>query len=95
MPKKPRRFSSEFKARVALEAFREQSTLTELAAKYEVHPNQITKWKREAREGLAGVFGTATPVDVGKDELIAKLYEKIGRLEVELDWAKKKAEQLG
>ena len=49
MPRKKRRFSREFKARVALEAFKEQQPLVQLAAKYEVHPNQITKWKREAQ----------------------------------------------
>jgi len=94
MARKPRRFSREFKARVALEAFKEQSSLVELASKYDVHPNQITKWKREARQALPEVFGTVKPTDVVQEELIAKLYEKIGRLEMELDWAKKKAEQL-
>jgi transposase len=62
MPRKKRRFSREFKARVALEAFKEQQTLVQLAAKHEVHPNQITKWKREARLALPEVFGTVKAI---------------------------------
>jgi transposase-like protein len=94
MPRKPRRFSREFKARVALEAFKEQHTLAQLAAKYDVHPNQITKWKREARQALPKVFGTVKPEDKQQEQLVSSLYEKIGRLEMELDWVKKKVEQL-
>ena len=93
MARKPRRFSREFKARVALEALKEQKSLVELASKHDVHPNQIGKWKRDARRALPEVFGTVKPVDVAQEELIAKLYEKIGRLEMELDWVKKKALQ--
>ena len=94
MVRKKRRFSREFKARVALEAFKEQKTLAELATKYDVHPNQITKWKREARTALPEVFGTVKPDDAAQEQLVAQLYEKIGRLEMELGWLKKKVDQL-
>ena len=94
MPRKKRRFSREFKARVALEAFKEQQTLVQLAAKYEVHPNQITKWKREARLALPEVFGTVKPQDAQHEQLVSALYEKIGRLEMELGWLQKKVKQL-
>ena len=61
MPKQTRRrFSRSFKARVALEALSERYTLAELAAKYELHPNQISAWKRQAKDGLPEVFGSTT-----------------------------------
>lgn len=93
MTLKKRRFSREFKARVALEAFKEQQTLAQLASKYDVHPNQITKWKREGRQALPEVFGTFKGTDAQQEQLVSSLYEKIGRLEMELDWLKKKVEQ--
>ncbi len=53
---KRRNFSAQFKAKVALEALRGEHTLSELAARYEIHPNMITNWKKRAREGLVDVF---------------------------------------
>ena len=53
--KKRRRFSSEFKKKVALEALGEQDTIQQIAARHKVHPNQVNKWKRQAVEGLAGI----------------------------------------
>ena len=93
MPKKRRTHSRLFKARVVLEALKKQSSLAELASRYEVHPNQITKWKREARLALPEVFGTVKGPDTDQDGLIAQLYEKVGRLEMEIQWLKEKAEQ--
>jgi transposase len=97
MSKKARRnFSAEFKAKVAIEALREQQTLSELAAKYELHPNQITEWKKQLLGGAGSVFegGKASaappPDDPEKDEL----YKTVGQLKMENDWLKKKSEQL-
>ena len=53
---KRRNFSAQFKAKVALEALRGERTLSELAARYEIHPSVITNWKKRAREGLGDVF---------------------------------------
>ena len=53
---KRRKFSAEFKSRVALEALSGERTLAELASKYDVHPNMITQWKKQAREGLPDIF---------------------------------------
>lgn len=89
--RKRRTFSREFKVRVALEALKEQKTLAELASEFELMPKQISQWKQEAKASLPEVFGTSTPnADTDQEALVAGLYEKIGRLEMELVWLKKK-----
>ena len=98
MTKTRRRHSAEFKFRVALEAAKGQQTASELASKYEVHPNQISAWKRELLEGGAGVFasnGRHGRQEREQEALQAGLYEQIGRLKVELEWLKKKAARYG
>lgn len=80
-----------FKARVALEAIKEQKTIAELSSIYSVHPTQITKWKQRALVGLEQLFSDKWKKDEGKkDELLRVLYEQIGKLKVEGDWLKKK-----
>ncbi len=84
--------SAELKARVAMEAAKEQRTLNELAAQYEAHPSQITKWKKQLQAGAAEIFSSSRARDHQNDEALkARLYEEIGRLKVELDFVKKKA----
>ena len=56
MKKERRKFSAAFKAKVALEAIKEKETLQQLASKFEVHPNQITLWKKESLEGAEQIF---------------------------------------
>ena len=74
-----------------MEALRERKTAAELAAEFEVTPNQISTWKRQARESLVEVFGSTSEADKARhDALTAELFEKIGRLEMELSWLKKK-----
>lgn len=86
-----RRFSAEFKARVAREALKEQKTIAELAAEYEVHPNQIQQWKKQLIGALPDVFASRRD-ESRKDQqkLTDRLYRQIGQLQVELDWLKKK-----
>ena len=86
-----RKFSSEFKAKVVLEALRERQTLEELSRRYEVHPSQITQWKKEAVAKLSVVFGSSTDdSSVQREDLTEKLFSQIGQLKVENDFLKKK-----
>jgi putative transposase len=91
-----KRHGADFKARVALEAIKEQRTVNEIAALYEVHPVQVSQWKKQAREGLVELFSTGRVRDEKDDEdLRDRLYQEIGQLKVELDWLKKKFRLLG
>ena len=88
---KRRRFSAGFKARVAREALKEQKTLAELATEFEVHPNQISQWKKQLLEALPAVFSSRRERDrQQQQDLTDRLYRQIGQLQVELDWLKKK-----
>ena len=91
-----KRYDARFKAQVALEAIKGERTLAEIASAYEVHSSQITKWKKQALEEMPKVFsGARERSDRQHNELVAELYEQIGRLKVELDWLKKKAGHVG
>jgi len=85
-----RRFSSEFKAKVALEAIKGHETVAELAARHSLHPTQIAAWKREAVEKLAHVFDEKNSArDQNRDAELTKLHAKIGQLVVERDFLSK------
>ena len=86
MAQKRRRFSSEFKKKVALEALREQDTVQKIASRYKVHPNQVGAWKRQAVEGLSGVFEAGGKRGEDHEEAIRDLHAKIGELTVERDF---------
>lgn len=87
-----REFGSEFKAKVALAALRDDRTLSELSSHFGIHSIQISRWKKEAREGLSGIFsnGRKGKAHSNWEEWVEGLYKKIGELEVENDWLKKK-----
>jgi len=87
--KSRRKFSSSFKAKVALEAIKEQLSLRELSEKHQLDVSQISKWKSEFLAKSALVFELETPEKQSENE-INKLYEKIGRLEMQLEYLKKK-----
>ena len=87
---KRRIFSSDFKAKVALAAIRGDGTVAELAARYQVHPNMIAKWKRTAVEGLKDAFERGGgPADRGHQEEVKQLQAKIGELVIERDFLAK------
>lgn len=94
MPRKRRRFTPEFKAKIAMEALRERQTLVELAQKHELQPVQISQWKKELHEKMASVFEGPIKKQPDHEGEKAKLYEEIGRLKMELDWLKKKMDAL-
>ena len=81
-----RNFSDKFKATVALEALRGDRTAQEIAAKHKVHPTQVTTWKRQAIEGMAGVFSDKVKKAENREGEIKELYAKIGQLAVENDF---------
>jgi len=92
MKKGRRMHGAKFKGRVALEAARGLKTMAELASEFEVHPAQIAKWKRQLLEGVGDIFARRREKGAQEEEeLRARLYQQIGRLQVELDWLKKKA----
>ena len=87
MAKKRRRFTAEFKKRVALEALRERDTVQAIASRHAVHPNQVSAWKRQAVEGLGEVFAASGGKAASDHEkTIRNLHAKIGELTVERDF---------
>jgi len=97
MKAKRRRHDPEFKARVALEALKGISTIQQIARNFDVHPVQVSEWKKTMSEGAAAVFDPgrdkAAGEDFGKER--EALHSKIGELTVELDFVRKKSRQLG
>jgi transposase-like protein len=88
MKRERRKFSAAFKSKVVIEALKEQMTLQELAKKFDVHPNQITGWKREFIENASVVFESKSLND-SADQNKEELYNKIGHMQVEIDFLKK------
>jgi transposase len=91
-----RKFDSAFKAKVAIEALKARETLSELAVRYDLHPNQISQWKQEFLENSSVVFeqkGSNSKQEPAID--VDKLYSKIGELEMEKDFLKKSLARLG
>jgi len=88
---KRNQYRGQFKARVVVEAIQGQRTISELASKYGVHPNQIRQWKQQALDEWPQVLSDRRGRAVrAEEELKARLYQQIGQLQVELDWLKKK-----
>lgn len=89
-----RKHDATFKARVALEALKGQETMAQLSSRYGVHSGQISKWRQRVREGLPELFRSKNTKNTkpSDEALIASLYEQIGRLNMELEWFKKKSD---
>ena len=91
MSREWRRHSPAFKARVALEAMKGEQKVAELAARFEVHPNQIQIWKNALVDGETAIFKQGNGTNKGKeqknnDALVARLYQQIGQLKMERDF---------
>lgn len=92
MPSSRKRYSADFKAKVALEAVRGERTANEIASSYGLHPNQLSQWKKQLLDELPQIFSDKrVKANKEQDELEAQLYQQIGQLKVELDWLKKKS----
>lgn len=92
MTSKRKVHSAKFKSKVALDALRERETLSELAQKHQLNPNQISQWKQQLMQGSESIFerkrGVRPKAQTEKEQ---QLYEQIGRLQMELAWLKKKS----
>ena len=92
MPTQRNHYPADFKARVALEALKEQKTLNQVASEYGVHPNQVSAWKKQLKQELPQIFSPRRTRQAEEEEALkARLHQQIGQLQVELDWLKKKA----
>ena len=94
MKKTRKRYSADFKAKVALEAIRGDLTLAELAAKHGIHHTMIAAWKRQAIEGMGSTFsGAGDAAKVASEAEVEKLHAKIGQLVVERDFLAKASDR--
>jgi transposase-like protein len=90
MSNKRKKYSAEFKAKVALAAVKNEATISELAARFGIHPNMIAKWKRNLIEGAADIFDKGQKSRQQSKDQIDELYRQIGKLQVERDFLSKK-----
>ena len=92
MKQQRRQFSADWKAKIALEAIKGQRTIQEIASHYEIHPSLVTHWKKQLLEGAGEIFSSGKAAEAGADEeRKAELYQQIGKLQMEVDWLKKKS----
>lgn len=88
---KRRKHSPAFKSKVAIEALKEQKTITQIGSEFKIHPTQVTKYRNQLNDGMESVFSNDhAKVLREKDELIDKLYQQVGKLNTEYEWLKKK-----
>ena len=85
-----RKYDERFKAKIALEAARNEMTLAEISSRYHIHSNQIVNWKKILLSGAPSLFTKGETRGCGEsDGLVDELYQQIGKMKVELDWLKK------
>lgn len=83
-------YGAEAKAKVAVAAIKGEATANEIASLYGIHPLQVSKWKKQALEGMSQIFANGRAAKAEEDRTAA-LYQQIGQLKVENDWLKKKS----
>ncbi len=92
MKRQRKQYSVDLKAKIAVEAVKGQRTIQEIASHYSIHPNQVTQWKKQLLEGASEVFSNGRAHDGVADEQIkAELYQQVGKLQMDLEWLKKKS----
>ena len=94
MGKKRITHTAAFKAKVALAAQKQEKTISQLAAQFKVHPTVISRWKAQLLDNAEAVFQDRRTKKKSDDPTVEQLFQKIGRLEVENDWLKKKSQEL-
>ena len=93
---KRRKHDDSFKARVALEALKGELTISELASKYETHPNQIRQWRKQLLDNASEIFSRKRDPRIDELEQVKdELYKKIGKQDVEIDFLKKTLKRMG
>jgi transposase-like protein len=90
MGKKRKKYSPEYKAKVALAAIKNDETVSELAARFGVHPTMIHNWKRSLLDSAAEVFDKGQKSKKNRETEFNELYKQIGKLKVENDFLSKK-----
>ena len=88
--KKRKVYPKESRARVALEAIKENKTVAQISSEYEVHSNMVSKWKKYLQDNIADIFIRKNEKDPAAEQQIDNLYKEIGRMQVENGWLKKK-----
>jgi transposase-like protein len=92
MKRQRKQYSAELKAKIAVEAVKGQRTIQEIASQYGIHPTMVTHWKKQLLDGASDVFSNGKVREIEADEQQkAELYEQIGKLQVEVNWLKKKS----
>ena len=90
MAQKRKQYKAEFKFKVALEAAKGLKTINQLASEYELHPNQVSQWKKQLLAEGTTLFGTGSVrQQLAAAQVETELYEQIGRLKMEMEWLKK------
>ena len=87
---KRKKYPKEFKARVAMEALKEEKSIAQISSEYEVHSAMVVKWKKRLTDNISGIFIRKNERDPSSEQQIDNLYRQIGRQQVEIDWLKKK-----
>ncbi len=89
-----KKYTSQEKVKIALEALKGELTINQITSKYGVHATQVSNWKKKLKESLSSIFSDKRSKEQKEQtELIDELYKQIGQLSVELEWLKKKCEQ--
>lgn len=92
MKRQRKQYSADLKAKIAVEAVKGQRTIQEIASHYSIHPSQVTQWKKQLLEGAGEIFSTGRDRETeAGEQMKAELYQQVGKLQVELDWLKKKS----